>query len=156
MIAIEADPVWAGAAAPTGPKRGPKPHPVIEADFLLWTLPAECFRVVACLPFAATTAILHRLFDNPEQPLERADVIVQWEVARKRAAAPPDTLVSTGWAPWWQFHQGRCVPAEPLPARTPGGCRVLIATRRQPPLLPTAMAAPYAGFVRSHWPFPCP
>ena len=123
VIAIEADPVWAARLRRLAQSEGRNRIRVIEADFLLWTLPAECFRVVACLPFAATTAILHRLFDNPEQPLERADVIVQWEVARKRAAAPPDTLVSTGWAPWWQFHQGRCVPAERLPARTPGGCR---------------------------------
>ena len=156
VIAVEADPVWAARLRRLAQSEGRNRIRVIEADFLLWTLPAECFRVVACLPFAATTAILHRLFDNPEQPLERADVIVQWEVARKRAAAPPDTLVSTGWAPWWQFHQGRCVPAEhfrPVPRVDAG---VLIATRRQPPLLPTAMAAPYAGFVRSHWPFPRP
>ena len=136
VIAVEADPSGRLAAAPTGPKGGPNRIRVVEADFLAWMLPAEFFRVVACLPFAATTAILHRLFDNPEQPLGRADVIVQWEVARKRAAAPPDTLISTRWAPWWEFHQGRRIPSEQLPARARGGWR---GPDRHP--APTAAAA---------------
>jgi 23S rRNA (adenine-N6)-dimethyltransferase len=154
VIAVEADPDWAAELRRLAQREGRSRIRVVEADFLAWTLPAERFRVVACLPFAATTAILQRLLDNPEQPLHRADVIVQWEVARKRAAAPPDTLISTCWAPWWEFHQGRRIPAEyfrPVP-RVDGG--VLMAIRRQPSLLPARMAAPYAGFVRDRWPFP--
>lgn len=154
VIAVEADPVWAARLADLARREGRARISVVEADFLAWRLPAEPFRVVACLPFGATTAILRRLFDNPEHPLVRADVIVQWEVARKRAAVPPDTLVSTTWAPWWQFRLGRRVPARefrPVP-RVDGG--VLVGTRRRPSLLPAGMAGPYAGFVRSHWPFP--
>jgi 23S rRNA (adenine-N6)-dimethyltransferase len=153
VVAVEADPAWAGRLAEFARQEGRGRLRVVEADFLAWPLPAEPFRVTACLPFGATTAILHRLFDKPEQPVVRAEVIVQWEVARKRAASPPDTLVSTTWAPWWQFRQGRRVPAQqfrPVP-RVDGG--VLVATRRQPPLLPTGMAGPYAEFVRHHWPF---
>ena len=110
VIAVEADPVWAARLRRLAHREGRNRIRVIEADFLLWTLPAECFRVVACLPFAATTAILHRLFDNPEQPLERADVIVQWEVARKRAAARP-----TRWSPPAGRRGGSSTRA--------GGCR---------------------------------
>lgn len=74
-------------------------------------------------------------------------------MARKRAAVPPATLVSTTWAPWWEFRLGRRIPAgnfRPVP-RVDGG--VLTITGRQPPLLPLAMAADYAGFVRRLWPF---
>ena len=54
--------------------RGPEPAP---------------FRVMGSLPFGATTALLRHLFDEPDGGLRRADLIVQWEVARKRAATPP-------------------------------------------------------------------
>lgn len=154
VIAVEADPVWSARLAGTTRREGDPTFRAVEADFLAWPLPAEPFRVVACLPFAVTTAILHRLFDDPEHPLVRADVIVQWEVARKRATVPPETLISTCWSPWWQFGLGRRVPARdfrPIP-RVDGG--VLVAARRQPPLLPERMAGPYAQFVRGHWPFP--
>ena len=56
--------------------------------------------VVGSVPFGRTTDILRRLLDDPSVPLERADVIVQWEVACKRATVPPSTLLSTVWAPW--------------------------------------------------------
>lgn len=154
VIAVEADPVWAARLSELVGRFGRESVSVVEADFLAWRLPAEPFRVVACLPFGATTAIFHRLFDDPEQPLVRVDAIVQWEVARKRAAVPPDTSVSTCWAPWWHFRVGRRVPARdfrPVP-RVDGGA--LVASRRQPPLLPERMAGPYARFVRGLWPFP--
>lgn len=154
VIAVEVDPVWAAGLDELSRREGRGRLRVVNADFLAWPLPDRPFRVVACLPFGATTAILHRLFDQPEHPLVRADLIVAWEVARKRAAVPPDTLVSTTWAPWWQFRLGGRVPARdfrPMPG-VDGG--VLVATRCHPPLLPAAMAGPYARFVRVHWPFP--
>jgi hypothetical protein len=62
-------------------------------------------------------------------------------VAVKRAAMPPATLVSTAWALWWEVHLARRIPVamfRPVP--------------RDPPLLPVAMARPYADFVRREWP----
>jgi 23S rRNA (adenine-N6)-dimethyltransferase len=126
---------------------------VVEGDFFTTRLPARPFRVISSLPFGDTTAILRRLFDDPLLPLERADLIVQWEVARKRAAIPPTTLLSTAWAPWWEFHLGRRIPASefrPIPRVDAG---VLVATRRAHPLLPPGMAAAYARLVREGWPF---
>jgi 23S rRNA (adenine-N6)-dimethyltransferase len=152
VVAVELDPVWAGRlrdrirrAAPRG--RG------VQADFLSLPLPARPFRVMGSLPFAATTGVLRRLLDDPGAPLQRADLIVQWEVARKRAAVPPSTLLSTVWAPWWKFRLGARIPAaefRPVPRVDAG---VLIVARRARPLLPPAMAAPYADFVRARWPF---
>ena len=125
---------------------------VVEADILSVPLPTRPFRAIGSLPFGQTTGILHHLLDNPTVPLERADVVVQWEVARKRAAVPPSTMLSTAWAPWWEFRLGPRIPAagfRPIPRVDAG---VLVITRRSRPLLPVAMARRYADFVRAHWP----
>jgi 23S rRNA (adenine-N6)-dimethyltransferase len=126
---------------------------VVNADFLDVPLPSRPFRAVGCLPFGATTAILHRLLDDPSVPLVRADLVVQWEVARKRAATPPSSLISTTWAPWWEFRLGRRGPAAEFRPVPKVDAAVLTIVRRDPPLLPSAMAAPYAAFVRANWPF---
>jgi 16S rRNA A1518/A1519 N6-dimethyltransferase RsmA/KsgA/DIM1 with predicted DNA glycosylase/AP lyase activity len=73
-------------------------------------------------------------------------------VAVKRAAMPPATLVDA-WALWWEVHHARRIPAamfRPMP-RVDNG--LLTVARRDPPLLPVAMARPYADFVRREWPF---
>jgi 23S rRNA (adenine-N6)-dimethyltransferase len=106
------------------------------------------------VPFGVTTEIFRRLFDDPRVPLERADLIVQWEVARKRAESPPSTLLSTAWAPWWEFELVERIPARafrPVPRVDAGVLRV---TRRRPALLPESLAPHFAGFVRARWPLP--
>ncbi len=153
VVAVEVDPVWAQRLRDLVRQAAPTRVRVVEADILFLPLPARPFRVVGSLPFGQTTSILHRLLDEPTLPLERADVILQWEVARKRAAVPPATMLSTVWAPWWEFRLGPRIPAaefRPIPRVDAG---VLIITRRSRPLLPVAMAGRYAEFVRAHWPF---
>jgi 23S rRNA (adenine-N6)-dimethyltransferase len=149
LVAVEFDPHWASQlrAQLQGRVR------VVEADFLTMPLPTRPFRVMGSLPFGETTAILRRLFDNPLVPLQRADLMVQWEVARKRAAVPPATLLSTSWAPWWEFKLGRRIPAtdfRPVPRVDAG---LLVAIRKKNPLLPPAMADEFSRFVRERWPF---
>jgi 23S rRNA (adenine-N6)-dimethyltransferase len=153
VCAIEVDPAWAERLRREFGRARPGRVQVIEADFFAVPLPRKPFRVVACLPFAHTTAILARLLGDPHDHLRRVDVIVQWEVARKRAAVPATTLRSTAWAPWWEFRLGRRIAAtdfRPVPG-VDGG--VLVATRRHPALLPPAMSARYEAFVRTNWPF---
>lgn len=153
VVAVEVDPVCAQRLRDRVRGTGRGRVQVVEADFLSLPLPTRPFRVMGSLPFRGTTDILRRLLDNPGVPLTRADLVVQWEVARKRAAVPPSTLLSTGWAPWWEFHLGRRIPAvefRPIPEVDAG---VLVVTRRAYPLLPPAMGASWAGFVRTHWPF---
>src|SRR5262249_12884938 len=102
--------------------------------------------------FGVTTEIFRKLFDDPRTPLLRADVVVQWEVARKRAESPPRNLLSTAWAPWWRFELVRRIPAHafrPVP-RVDGG--VLAVTRRDPAILPESLGARFAAFLRSQWP----
>lgn len=153
LIAVELDPVWAQRLRVDLEHAARRRVQVACADFLRFPLPRRPFRVIGSLPFGRTTAMLRRLFDDPALPLERADLIVQWEVARIRAAQPPSTLRSTTWAPWWEFRLEQKILAgafRPVP-RTDAG--VLSVVRRAPPLLPVAMARAYRGFVRERWPF---
>lgn len=156
VVAIEIDPVWAARLRDRTREAFPDHVRVVEGDFLSLSLPGRPFRVIGSLPFGHTTDVLRRLLENPDIALERADLIVQWEVARKRAALPPSTLRSTTWTAWWEFRLGRRLPAalfRPVPRVDSA---VLTITRRQPALLPPAMARLYSQFVRTHWPFDRP
>jgi len=153
--AFELDPVWArrlrdAAAAAPGPGR----VQVVEGDFLMEPLPAHPFRVIGSVPFGRTTALLRRLLDDPRLPLWRADLLVQWEVARKRAAEPPATLLSTRWAPWWELRIASRIPARAFRPVPRVDAAHLTVTRREAPLLPPAMAEAWARFLEAHWPFP--
>ena len=151
VIALERDPYWADALRREARRQGADRVTVVCCDARRYRMPRRPFRVMGSLPFGATTALLHHLLDDRGSGLRRADLIVQWEVARKRAATPPTTLLSTGWAPWWSFSLGRRLPADsfrPVPSVDAGVLRV---TRREPPLLPERMADAYATFVRDQW-----
>jgi len=151
VIAVEPDPAWAERLRrQLGGQRGVQ---VLARDFLDIALPREPFRLMGSLPFGRTTDIFHRLLDHPASALRRADVIVQWEVAVKRAAMPPTTLLSTAWAPWWEIHLARRIPAARFRPEPRVDAGLLAITRRDPPLLPVAMAGAYAAFVRREWPF---
>lgn len=152
VVALERDPHWAESLRrDVARRRLDRTVRVVRCDVLDYRMPRRRHRVIGSLPFGATTAILRHLFDDPDSYLGRADLIVQWEVARKRAVMPPSTLLSTTWAPWWSFEVARRIPAaafRPVPAVD---AAVLCVTRRDPPLLPPRMAGPYASFVRHQW-----
>jgi len=124
---------------------------VVHGDALEVPLPATPYRVMANVPFNRTTAILRRLLETPNGALVRADLLVQWEVARKRArveSGPPLDLLGAVWGPWWTFARGRRLPASlfrPSPSVDAG---VLTVTRRSPALLPASEQAGFAAFVR--------
>ena len=153
VIALEIDAAWALRLRNRAERDQLESIRVINADVLEWPWPATQFRVVGCIPFALTTAILHRLLDDPAIAMYRADLITQAEVATKRAAVPPATLLSTVWAPWWRFERGRFVPATAFRPVPRVDAAVLTIERRTPALLPLAMAGKYAEFVRGSWPF---
>jgi hypothetical protein len=153
LVAVEPDPVWCWNLR----KRfGREPRTwTVESDFLTIPLPNQPFRVAGSLPFSKTTDILRYLLDDPGSFMVRADVVVQWEVARKRAAYPPSTLLSTIWAPWWEIGLRQRIPAadfRPIPRVDAG---YLAISRRDPRVLPLSMARRYAEFVRQQWPFDC-
>jgi 23S rRNA (adenine-N6)-dimethyltransferase len=141
--AIERDPAL---AARLRAKFGTWPSvTIVEADVLAMRLPAERFRVVANIPFGITTQILRRLLD--EDGLARADMIVQAEVARKRGTRGRGTLLNACWEPWFEFGTGAQIPATAFRPRPRVDAAVLIAARRDPPLVDPGFRQDYTGFV---------
>lgn len=151
VVAVEKDSRWADHLRDEAVRLGIHNVTVVCRDILSYRLPRRPFRVLGSVPFGATTAILRHLLDDPTSGLVRADVIVQREVARKRAALPPTTVLSTAWAPWWSFELGRRIPADAFRPIPSVDAAVLRVTRRVPSLLPERMAPAYAAFVRSQW-----
>lgn len=153
VVAVELDAHWSEQLAQRASGLSVGRVRVVRGDFLTVRLPSRPYRVLGCPPFAQTTALLRHLLDDPSPHLHRVDLVIQWEVACRRASSPPTTLLSTRWAPWWDFRLGPRVPAaqfRPVPRADAG---LLTVMRRDPPLLPAAMARPYAAFVAAHWPF---
>jgi 23S rRNA (adenine-N6)-dimethyltransferase len=120
---------------------------LIEADAVTVPLPSEPFRVVANLPFSRTNDLLHRLLDDSRTPLVRADVIVEWGVALKRALPWPSSVSSVLWGAFYESAVTRRLPRsvfEPPPSVDAG---VLVFRRRDAPLVSDARADDYRTFV---------
>lgn len=113
--------------------------------------PTRPYRVVSSPPYALTTRLLGRLLDDPCRGPVRADLLLQFEVARKRAAKPPTSLRSAAWAPWWSFDLGERVPRQafrPVPATDSAW---LTVTRRDPPILPDHLASRFRETLEPYW-----
>jgi 23S rRNA (adenine-N6)-dimethyltransferase len=120
---------------------------VVAADVLDWPWPSEPFAVVSNLPFARSGAILSRLLRDPRTPLRRADVIVQWEAAAKRAAVWPGTLRSTYWSAWYELAVTRRLARTafaPPPSVSAGVLRIV---RRPRALVPPERSEEYWRFL---------
>ena len=118
---------------------------VLQADALHHPLRAPT--VVGNIPFHLTTPILRRLLAEPGW--ERAILLTQWEVARKRAGVGGGTMMTAQHAPWFEFALHGRVPRwgfSPAPG-VDGG--ILSITRREHPLLQGAERRAYEGFVRA-------
>jgi 23S rRNA (adenine-N6)-dimethyltransferase len=151
VIALERDERWAARLRDEVRRQGATGVRVVCCDARRYRMPRRPFRAMGSLPFGVTTALLRHLLDDASGALQRADVIVQWEVARKRAAQPPTTMLSTAWAPWWSFTLGPRIPADSFRPIPGVDAAVLRVVRRDPPLLPVDMAGDFATFVRGHW-----
>jgi 23S rRNA (adenine-N6)-dimethyltransferase len=120
---------------------------VVEADAASFALPREPFRVVANLPFHRTSDLLHLLLDDPTTPLTRADLVVEWGVAFKRAVPWPSNVTGVVWGAFFEATLSRRLPRiafHPPPATDAG---VLIYRRRAEPLVPCSSASAYHRFV---------
>lgn len=121
---------------------------VLEADARRLRWPRDLFAVVANLPFAGGTEILSSLLGDPSLPLRRAEVVLQWEAAAKRAAIWPSTLLGVVWGALYELTLvRRLAPSAfaPPPAVDAG---VLRAVRRPKPLVPVEDFPEYRAFVR--------
>lgn len=118
---------------------------VEHADAMTYPLTAPV--VVGNIPFHLTTPLLRRILSSGAW--ERAVLLTQWEVARKRAGVGGSTMMTAQSAPWFRFTlQGR-VPAwafSPQPS-VDGG--ILEIIRRGPPLIPTGQKRAYEQFVKA-------
>lgn len=70
---------------------------VLEVDARTWPWPERPFSVVSNLPFSGSGQIVGHLLRDPRVRLERADLIVQWEFAKRITAVWPATLRGTYW-----------------------------------------------------------
>jgi 23S rRNA (adenine-N6)-dimethyltransferase len=151
VVAIEVDRDLAGQLRQAVERRNLANVSVLRLDALDYRFPTRPFRVFGSLPFGSTTALLRHLFDDPSGRLIQADLVVQWEVARKRTAVPPTTLLSATWTPWWVFDLDHRIQANAFRPMPVVDAALLRVTRRSPPLLPVHLAAAYGKFVREHW-----
>lgn len=120
---------------------------IVHGDFLQYRLPAEPHAVVGNLPFHLTTAVLRKLLHAPHWT--DAVLIVQWEVARRRAGVGGATMMTAQWSPWYEFGLAGRIPASAFTPRPSVDAGLLTITRRSAPLVPPHRRRDYAAFVHA-------
>ncbi|WP_329621492.1 23S ribosomal RNA methyltransferase Erm [Streptomyces sp. NBC_01255] len=144
VTAVEMDPHW---AAHIRRKFDREKVTVFQGDFLDFRFPREIDTVVGNVPFGITTQILRRLLESTNW--QSAALIVQWEVARKRAGRSGGSLLTTSWAPWYEFtlhDRVRATSFRPMPS-VDGG--ILTIRRRPRPLLPESASRAFQQFAEA-------
>jgi 23S rRNA (adenine-N6)-dimethyltransferase len=130
VVAVELDPASVAVL-----RRRFEPVEIVEGDLLDVSLPREPFRVVANLPFHLANDALRLLLDDPAVPLERADVIVEWGMALKRAAVWPSTMRGVVWGARYRFSVSRHLPPGAFRPPPQADAGVLSIVRREAPLV---------------------
>jgi 23S rRNA (adenine-N6)-dimethyltransferase len=118
---------------------------VVQADMLRFRL-TEPHHVVSNVPFGITTPLLRHLLG--QRAWKTAVLMLQWEVARKRAAVGGTTLLTASWWPWYTFELAGRVPAAAFRPRPSVDAGILVLRRRDRPLLDDAERAAYQQLVR--------
>ena len=118
VVAVEYDPRLAERARAR--LAGFRNVRVVTADALALPMPRRPFRVVANPPFGSTTAILRRLLGDPRTRLERADLILQEQAARRYAARRPATPETIAWGAWYDLAVRPPARTGQLPAPAAG------------------------------------
>ncbi|MBQ1122711.1 23S ribosomal RNA methyltransferase Erm [Streptomyces sp. B15] len=118
---------------------------VLHADFLRWKAPRAPHVLVGNLPFHRTTAMLRRILHASEWT--DAVLLVQWEVARRRAGVGGATMMTAQWWPWYDFRLIQRVPAAAFRPRPGVDGGLMTLTRRAEPLLDSHERHRYQDFV---------
>ena len=121
------------------------PHVCISEGDILRHAPPPGSTVVSNVPFSLTTPVLRHLLGRPGWV--RAVLLVQWEVARKRAGVGGTTQLTAQWWPWLNFALDRRVPASAFRPRPSVDAGILVIDRRPTPLLPDRRRATYQRWV---------
>ena len=117
---------------------------VVHADMLRFR--PDVPNVVSNVPFGITTPVLRHLLG--QRAWSTAVLLLQWEVARKRAAVGGTTLLTASWWPWYEFDLGGRVSASAFRPRPSVDGGILVIRRRAVPLVPPAERGPYQRLVR--------
>jgi 23S rRNA (adenine-N6)-dimethyltransferase len=142
VVAVELDPRLARRLR----GRWPNVH-VVCGDAASLPLPREPFRVVANIPFARTNAILRHLLDDPQVALVRADLVVEWAVAVRRALPWPSSVNGVLWGARFSTSVARRLPRSAFAPPPSVDAGVLVVERRGLSLVPPGDSARYARFV---------
>lgn len=140
LEAVEIDPTRAASL-----RRRVGPHVCIAEGDILRHAPPAGSTVVSNVPFHLTTPILRHLLRIGGW--QDAVLLVQWEVARKRAAVGGTTLLTAQWWPWYEFELDRRVPAAAFLPRPSVDGGVLRIERRSEPLLAGSDRDGYQAFT---------
>jgi len=141
LEAVEIDP-----AARAMLRRTVGPHVAITGgDILRHAPPSHPYDLVCNIPFHLTTPVLRRLLRLPRW--QRAVLLTQWEVARKRAAVGGTTLLTAQWWPWYTFRLAGRVPAAAFVPRPAVDGGILVVDRRPHPLVDSRAA--YQSWVQA-------
>ncbi|PSL00231.1 23S rRNA (adenine-N6)-dimethyltransferase [Murinocardiopsis flavida] len=106
---------------------------IVQADFLAYATPATPHVLVGNLPFHQTTAMLRRVLHAPGWT--DAVLLVQWEVARRRAGVGGATMMTAQWWPWFDFRLVQRVPAAAFRPRPNVDGGLMTVARRSSPLV---------------------
>jgi 23S rRNA (adenine-N6)-dimethyltransferase len=118
---------------------------VTRDDILRHAPPSAPYDLVCNVPFHLTTPVLRRLFTLTGW--QRAVLVTQWEVARKRAAVGGTTLLTAQWWPWFAPRLDRRIPAAAFRPRPSVDAGLLLIDRRSDPLLPARERRAYQRFA---------
>ena len=118
---------------------------VVHGDFLRHRLPSTPHVLVGNLPFHLTTAILRRIVHADHWT--DAVLLVQWEVARRRAGVGGATMMTAQWWPWYSFALARRVPATAFHPRPAVDGGLITMTRRRTPLVDLRHRRQYQALV---------
>ncbi|MFJ6566740.1 23S ribosomal RNA methyltransferase Erm [Streptomyces sp. NPDC091292] len=124
-------------------------HPstaIVHADFLRYAMPATPHVLVGNLPFHQTTAMLRHILGAPGWT--EAVLLVQWEVARRRAGVGGATLMTAQWWPWFEFGLVQRVSAAAFRPRPGVDGGLMTMARRPYPLLDRRDRKRYQDFVQ--------
>lgn len=139
LTAVEVDPKRARRLR----QRTPEHVTVVNDDMLQYRFPHHPHVLLGNLPFHLTTAVLKRLL--VAEHWQTAILLVQWEVARRRAGVGGASMLTASWWPWYEFTLHARVPARsfrPVPS-VDGG--LLTIARRPHPLVTDRK--PYQRFI---------
>jgi 23S rRNA (adenine-N6)-dimethyltransferase len=119
---------------------------VITSDFLDVDLPTSPYKVFASIPYNTTAAIIAKLTDGPNPPVD-AYLVVQEEAANRFVGTPKETLTTLLLKPWFKLNVVHRFDRKDF-APAPSVDSVLLQIQqRTRPLLSHAAQNTYRDFV---------